>query len=491
MITQSSRILKADNALDAEQRVLCAMLMDANRIPIVLAKLKSQDFSTPETRALFEIIKRIHAQGHQVDIDRVRPELGQSPYVDNAHTFLADIFESVATSVHAEHDANRVLECSRKRRLYAIGSDLCLSSKNGKPANEIIDHLVSKTEDLRRTVGNYDSPFKAITAKQLDSSNYKIDYAIENVLALDQPCILAGPKKCLKTTLLVDLGISLANQSCFLGKFSVPSQKRFLLCSSESGLATLQETSRRVAKSKGKQLSELDSYFITDAVPRFDNKQSMDSFGDMISSKGIEIVAIDPAYLCMSGDDAGNLFKQGAMLKEIAELCQKQGATLILAHHTKKSVAEPHQAPELDGIAWSGFQEFARQWILLGRREKYEPGTGNHKLWLAVGGSAGHGGLWGLDVDEGTNTAVEGRQWQINLRSSGEITSLEQKQRKQQKQQQAEARKQEQLEADRLLVLVTMQDSGYQQDDFLSIHAGQGILIIDTGTAKSTVFLQV
>jgi hypothetical protein len=64
-------------------------------------------------------------------------------------------------------------------------------------------------------------------------------------------------------------------------------------------------------------------------------------------------------------------------------------------------------------MAWAGFQEFARQWILLGRREQYEPGTGEHELWLSVGGSAGHSGLWGLDISEGVSG--QPRHWNIEL----------------------------------------------------------------------------
>jgi hypothetical protein len=73
---------------------------------------------------------------------------------------------------------------------------------------------------------------------------------------------------------------------------------------------------------------------------------------------------------------------------------------VLLVHHCKRSnrLGDP---ATLDDIAWSGFAEFAGQWLLLSRRRQFDPGTGHHELWLTAGSRAGHHGLWEVDVEEG------------------------------------------------------------------------------------------
>ena len=92
----------------------------------------------------------------------------------------------------------------------------------------------------------------------------------------------------------------------------------------------------------------------------------------------------------------------GAKLSGLTKLGQETGCTIILCHHTRKNQKGPmdlFEPAELEDIAWAGFPEWARQWLLLSRRRKYDPEQGgHHELWLNVGGSAGHSGLWGVKL---------------------------------------------------------------------------------------------
>lgn len=102
-------------------------------------------------------------------------------------------------------------------------------------------------------------------------------------------------------------------------------------------------------------------------------------------------------------------------------VCERNGAGLILAHHTTKTSERQgkHKPPNLDDLAWAAFPEWARQWLLLGQREDYVPGTGEHPLWLNVGGSAGHSSLWALDIEEGPSGLP--RHWQVTVSTPSEV----------------------------------------------------------------------
>jgi hypothetical protein len=149
----------------------------------------------------------------------------------------------------------------------------------------------------------------------------------------------------------------------------------------------------------------------------------MAALQEFIKRDGLRVVIIDPAYLAtpLAADKAGNLFAIGQLLRSVNDVCQECGCTLAIAHHMKRT-GVAYDPPELADVAWSGWAEWARQWLLLNRRERFDPDSnGEHKLWLAVGGSAGHSGLWGLDVEEGRRDAREGRYWDVSVRPASDV----------------------------------------------------------------------
>ena len=262
--------------------------------------------------------------------------------------------------------------------------------------------------------------YRRITCAELDATTYQLEYLIDNTLVAGQPCGLAGGKKDMKTSLLIDLGISLAMAGCFLGKLRVNRTCRVGIMTGESGLGTIQETARRICRAAGYNLADIGGLIFSDQLPRFGSFDHQDAVRRFIADDELEVLAIDPTYLCMPGADANNYFIQGELLRSMGDVCADAGCMMVLAVHNKKGRANPFAPPELEDIAWAGFQEYFRQWLLLGRRERYEPGTGEHRLWLNVGGSAGHSALWAVDISEGTRETEGGRFWSVNVMHADE-----------------------------------------------------------------------
>jgi hypothetical protein len=305
----------------------------------------------------------------------------------------------------------------RSKGMGLLGIKAALLAENRRcqpplPEDEVVriaENVVRYEPGTTRGIGSVD--FKLMTLSELIKADVAVEYLIEGVLVAKQPILLAGPVKSLKTSILLDLCLSLVTGCYFLGKFNVLRKIPVAVLSGESGLPVIKETLRRIARARGIDPVRVTNLVISDRVPRLSNPAHLDTIRQMILDHKLELLAIDPAYLALDGENAANVMVFGQQLKNVSELCQEMGVALLLCHHTKKASATDYNPINLTDAAWAGFAEHCRQWILVNHRERFDPDTGTFRLWLGVGGSAGHSGLYAVDVDQGHLDDPEGRRW--------------------------------------------------------------------------------
>src|SRR5262249_40602267 len=91
---------------------------------------------------------------------------------------------------------------------------------------------------------------EAIDSATFFAADYRPQWLIRGLVVRDQPGVVGGPRKGLKTSILEDLTVSLGSGAPFLGKFAVHKPARVMLLSGESGKYVIQQTGLRIAASK-------------------------------------------------------------------------------------------------------------------------------------------------------------------------------------------------------------------------------------------------
>jgi replicative DNA helicase len=251
------------------------------------------------------------------------------------------------------------------------------------------------------------------------NANFQHAWLIENILVKNQPCVIGGGKKTLKTAIAIDMAISLGTGKPFLGKFKVPKKMRVALLSGESGEANIKQAARKICEAKQIGLEQCNVHW-SFHLPCFSREADMNRLASELRDNDVKVVIFEPFYLCLlecgTNLTASNLFEIGPLLQRMGRACLSAGATPILVHHTNKGAATRNTHMILDDLAFAAIGEYARQWLLINRRKPFDPGAGTHELLIAAGGSAGHSGCWQVDIHEGRlRNDFSGKEWSVTV----------------------------------------------------------------------------
>ena len=258
------------------------------------------------------------------------------------------------------------------------------------------------------------------SSAELYATDVRHEFLVNAVLVKGQPGIIGGRSKVMKTSLAIDLALSLGSATPFLGRFKTPRQVKVAFWTGESGGATVRETAIRICERKGIRLEEVSVEWSFE-LPKLSRADHLAALENVIRKQGFEVAFIDPLYLSLIGAEtagsAGNLYAMGAALEPLSRIGQATGCTIVALHHFRKSgIPDPDNPAALEELSQSGAAEWARQWILIQRRTPYAS-DGNHELWMRAGGSAGHGSLHAVTINEGLldPDTGEGRHWQVSV----------------------------------------------------------------------------
>lgn len=440
MISAPSKNGKPGKLANPVERALLGGLM---RSPEAVADVRHvvqpSDLYFDWHQKILRAIYRLADRGVVVELAAVAAEVQRDAHLlddeegQKLQDLIADLWHQAPTGANALHYADQINNLSCRRSLDQLACGLMVEADT--PSGPVV-HLLDQTrEKLDRLARRSATPAaNPLIAGTMDNAAFAKalfprEWVIEDLLVEDEPGVGAGPSKSMKTGIIaVDAAVSVASGKPFLGRFKVPKPRPVFVISAESGAATLQARMKQVCSAKTIEPAGLPIHWYT-KVELLSTAEGCRNLEAALRHFGAGFVVLDPSYLLLGGEvtseNAGNMFAMGRLLANVGTAALNAKATPMVLTHSNGRL-QMGKVMELSDIAWSGFQQWARQWWLISRREEYQD-DGLHRLWLRYGGSAGHTGLLSVDVDEGTlDPDMGGKKWEVTVLNSREARQAKQ-----------------------------------------------------------------
>jgi replicative DNA helicase len=160
-------------AIEAEQAVLGAMLLDEEAVVRALEFLDESCFYLTQHRKIFQALSNLFERNVSIDILTAAEELNRLKELENigGREYLSTIVDKVATTANIEEHCKLVLEKSVQRRLIQTATQIVSESiSSSQTTDELLDraeHLIFeiKEKKLRRGLVAMKDIFKPLVKK--------------------------------------------------------------------------------------------------------------------------------------------------------------------------------------------------------------------------------------------------------------------------------------------------------------------------------------
>lgn len=133
-------------AIEFEEAVLGAILVDKDALQIVIEILEPEHFYKEANQIIYAAIVRLNAQMAPIDMITVKEELTRSGELDTVGGvfYIAKLTQNVATAVNIEYHAKIIFQKYLQRSLIHLGGDLVTS---GYDESKDVEDLMEEAEN--------------------------------------------------------------------------------------------------------------------------------------------------------------------------------------------------------------------------------------------------------------------------------------------------------------------------------------------------------
>ena len=356
------------NNIDAERAVLGSMLMPdegGRAIQKVLnMRLAAPHFYREAHKVIFDAILLLYNKNIPADLLTVTKKLEQTNSLEEAGgvVYMDEMIDAVPTVENVTYYADMVLEASARRRIIRQ------LHKTVKRADDEKVELEEVMADIARINGSLPTLSKTWRRKKpVDAKNF-CEMDMQNIpmivggglIPAFGYTMLAGHAKSGKTTLCLQLCISIATGTPFLNTFPIEQPGAGVLyCYLENSDNGIRKILKEQRQQWGGTQPELTNLYLLEAKGLcLQRQEDLRYLRNMIQEKKIELCIIDPISLAMKNDQ-NDYSVVRSLVNTLLQMGRDTGTAFLLIHHFHKPgmvKREPIHAM-IGSSAWGNFAE--------------------------------------------------------------------------------------------------------------------------------------